>query len=183
MVWCCPPEWRTETVMCWPLLMRATSVTSSRKALAFAHGGGWVVPQGREIGGQCTYPVAVRVVEGTLGAGLGGVVLVFGASEFVQRGVVVGFEVVGDEPVGGVDGEVASPGQVGGVLGALDVGGADAVGVFGLGGDLVGDGERYLHRQRGEAVKDQLGDSGVHACAADVWQTGVRVVIPSRWQA
>ena len=138
------------------------------QALAFAHGSGWIVPQGREIGGQCAYAAAVRVVEGTLGAGLGGVVVVFGGSEFAQRGVVVGFEVVGDESVGGVDSEVASPGQVGGVLGALDVGGADAVGVFGLRGDLVGDGERYFHRQGGEAVQDQFGDSGVYACAADV---------------
>jgi hypothetical protein len=102
------------------------------QALAFADGCGWIVPQGREIGGQCAYAVTVRVVEGTLRVGFGGVVVVFGASEFAQRGVVVGLEVVGDEPVGGVDSEVASPGQVGGVLGALDVGGADTVGVFGL---------------------------------------------------
>ena len=45
-----------------------------------------------------------------------------------QGGVPVGFEGVGDEPVGGVDGEVAAAGQVGVVAGALDVGGAQRVG-------------------------------------------------------
>lgn len=116
------------------------------QAFAFAHGGGRVVPQRWEVGGECADAVAVGIVEGTLGIGLGGVVIVLGAGEFAQRVVVVGFEVLGDEPVGGVDGEVASPGEIGGVLGARDVGGADAVGVFGLGGDLVGDGECYLQR-------------------------------------
>ena len=38
-----------------------------------------------------------------------------------QRGVPVGFEAVGDEAVGGVDGQVAAAGEVGVVLGAFDV--------------------------------------------------------------
>ena len=51
--------------------------------------------------------------------------------ECAQGGVPVGFEGAGDEPVGGVDGEVAAAGQVGVVLGALDVGGAQRVGFGG----------------------------------------------------
>jgi hypothetical protein len=43
--------------------------------------------------------------------------------------VPVGLELVGDQPVGGVDREIPAPGGVGGVLSALDAGGADPVGV------------------------------------------------------
>ena len=39
--------------------------------------------------------------------------------ERAQRGVPVGFEGVGDEPVGGAGGQVAAAGQVGVVAGAL----------------------------------------------------------------
>ncbi len=54
-----------------------------------------------------------------------------GVAQGAQRGVPVGFEGVGDEPVGGVDGQVAAAGQVGVVAGALDVGGAQRVGLGG----------------------------------------------------
>jgi hypothetical protein len=40
-----------------------------------------------------------------------------------RRGVPVGFAGVGDEPVNGVDGQVAAAGQVGMVAGALNDGG------------------------------------------------------------
>ena len=66
---------------------------------------------------------------GVLLAGL--VVGVLGVVERAQGGVPVGFEGAGDEPVGGVDGQVAAAGQVGVVLGALDVGGAQRVGLGG----------------------------------------------------
>ena len=56
------------------------------------------------------------------GGGLGGSAVVFaGVGQGAQRGVPVGFQGVGDEPVGGVDGQVAAAGGVGGVLGALHV--------------------------------------------------------------
>jgi hypothetical protein len=57
-----------------------------------------------------------------LGAGLvvGGLRVV----ERAQGGVPVRFEGAGDEPVGGVDGQVAAAGQVGVVAGALGVGAA-----------------------------------------------------------
>jgi hypothetical protein len=83
---------------------------------------------------------------GVLAAGL-----VAGSLRVVERsqgGVPVGFEGAGDEPVGGVDGQVAAAGQVSEVAGAFDVGGAQGVGLGGpvleLGGDLEGglDGER-----------------------------------------
>ena len=75
---------------------------------------------------------------GFLGVGeLGGVLaagLFIGFLRVVERargGVPVGFEGAGDQPVGGVDGGVAAAGQVGVVLGALDVGGAQRVGIGG----------------------------------------------------
>ena len=55
----------------------------------------------------------------------------FRVVERAERGVPGGFEGAGDEPVGGVDGEVAAAGQVGVVAGALDVGGAQRVGLGG----------------------------------------------------
>ena len=97
-------------------------------ALAFAGGGGGVVPDRGQVGDQLADP-------GFLGVGeLPGVVLagllagVLGLAEGAQGGVPAGFEGVGDEPVGGVDGEVAAAGQVGVVAGALDVGGAQRAG-------------------------------------------------------
>ena len=54
------------------------------------------------------------------------------------------------------------------MLGALDVGGAQGVGVPGLGGELVGDGERDLQGQRGEGGQQQAGDGGVHGGAGQV---------------
>jgi hypothetical protein len=47
-----------------------------------------------------------------------------GLVEGVEGGVPVGFEGLGDESVGGVDGEVAGSGGFGVVAGAFDVGGA-----------------------------------------------------------
>ena len=54
-----------------------------------------------------------------------------GVVERAQRGVPAGFEGAGDEPVGGVDGQVAAAGQVGEVLSSLDMGGAERVGLLG----------------------------------------------------
>ena len=66
-----------------------------------------------------------------------------------QRVVPVGFEGVGDEPVVGVDGEVAAAGQVGVVAGAFDVGGAQRVGFGGAGVQFGLDGEGDLERRAG----------------------------------
>ena len=86
------------------------------------------------------------------------VVGVLCVGEGAQRGVPVGFEGVGDEPVGGVDGEVAAAGQVGVVAGALDVRGAQRVGLGGAVLEFGGDGEGGLDGQRGEGVDEQLPD-------------------------
>ena len=100
-------------------------------ALAFVHGGGGVVPEGGQVGGELGDPVFLGAGEcaGVLLAGL--VVGGLGVVQFPQRGVPVCFEGVGDEPVGGVDGQVAAAGQVGVVAGAFDVGGAQRVGFGG----------------------------------------------------
>ena len=81
-----------------------------------------------------------------------------GVGEFAQFGVPVGFQCVSDEAVGGVDGQVASAGQLGVVVCALHVGGADTVGVGGLRGDLVGDGQGDVDGQRGQGLQNEIGD-------------------------
>src|SRR6266581_3395418 len=137
------------------------------QALAFAHRGCRVRPQGGQVGGERADLVALRGVGD--GGGLGGSAVVFaGVGQGAQRGVPVGFQGVGDEPVGGVDGQVAAAGGVGGVLGALHVKLPEMIGVLGLGSQLVGDGEGDLDGCGGEGVQDQAGDSGVDAVTGDV---------------
>ena len=116
-------------------------------------------------------------------AGVGGaLVLVAGVGEFAQLVVPVGFELIGDEPVGRVHGEVASAGCLSRVLGALDAHLPDPVGIGGALLELGGDGERGLDRQRGEMFEHERGDRLVDAGAADRlawWGAGA---IPSREQ-
>ena len=124
-------------------------------ALAFSHRGGGVVPDAGQVGDQLGDPVLLGRGEssGVLLAGL-----VVGGLRVVERaegGVPVGFEGAGDEPVGGVDGQVAAAGQVGVVAGALDVGGAQRVGVGGALPEFGGDLEGGLGGQRGERVDQQ----------------------------
>ena len=108
---------------------------------------------------------AVGELPGVLLAGfvVGGLRVVEGA----QGGVPVGFEGAGDEPVGGVDREVAAAGQVGVVAGALDVGGAQRVGVGGSLPEFGGDLEGGLDGQRGEGVDEQRADVLVEGVAGD----------------
>ena len=82
--------------------------------------GGAVGPQRGEVGGERADPGFVLLAERRRG-GAGALVVVVGALDGPQRVVPVGFEGVGDEPVVGVDGEVASAGEVGALVGALDV--------------------------------------------------------------
>ena len=167
-------------VWCWPAGRRTCAVMVSRgagdgdvgeqqpgDALAFAGGGGGVVPDRGQVGGQLADPGFLRVGElpGVVLAGLVVGVLCF--AEGAQRGVPVGFEGVGDEPVGGVDGEVAAAGQVGVVAGALDVGGAQGVGLGGAVLEFGGDGEGGFDGQRGEGVDEQLPDLLVESGAGD----------------
>src|SRR5207344_3628237 len=90
-----------------------------------------------------------------------------GVVEGAQGGVPVGFEGFGDEPVGGVDGEVAAAGQVGVVAGALDVRGAQGVGLVRPVLQFGADGEGGLDGQRGEGVDEQLPDPVVQSGAGD----------------
>jgi hypothetical protein len=110
-------------------------------ALALAGGGGGVVPDRGQVGGQLADPGLLGVGElpGVVLAGLLGCVP--GLGEGAQRGVPVGFEGVGDEPVSGVNGQVAVAGQVGEVAGALDVRGAQCFGLVGAVLELGLDGE------------------------------------------
>ena len=90
-----------------------------------------------------------------------------GVVEGAQRGVPVGFEGAGDEPVGGVDGQVTAAGQVGVVAGALDVRGAQRAGVGGSLLELGGDLEGGLDGQRRERVDQQLADALVEGVTGD----------------
>src|ERR1700676_2317834 len=103
-------------------------------AFALPRRGGGVVPDRGQVGDQLTDAGALGV--GELAGGLLACLFVgvLGVVEVAQGCVPVGFEAVGDEPVGGVDGQVAAPGEVGVVAGAFDVGGAHPVRV---GGALV----------------------------------------------
>ena len=82
-------------------------------ALAFPGRGGGVVPERGQVADQLVDPVLLGV--GDLpDLGLAGFVMEFlGLAEGAQRGVPVSFEGVGNQPVGGVDGQVAAAGQVG----------------------------------------------------------------------
>src|SRR5207247_7439886 len=129
--------------------------------------GGGVVPDRGQVGDQLADPGFLRVGElpGVVLAGL--VVGVLGLAQGAERGVPVGFEGVGDEPVGGVDGEVAAAGQVGEVAGALDVRGAQRVGVGGSLPEFGGDLEGGLDGQRGEGADQQLAGVLVEGVAGD----------------
>src|SRR5258706_465815 len=98
----------------------------------------------------------------------GAVVVGLGVGELTELVVPVGFQGFGDQPVGGVDGQVTAAGGVGGVLGALDVGGADLVGLGGGGVQLVRDGERDLEGEWGERFQGQISDRRVDGVALHV---------------
>jgi hypothetical protein len=133
---------------------------------AFSLGGGGVGPQSREVGGQGADLGLLLVVEG--GVGLHGpVVGVLGVAELAQRVVPVGFEAVSDEPVVGIDRQVAAPGGLGAVAGPFDVGGTEPVGLGGAAGELVLDAQGDLERERGEGVEHERGDGGVDTGAGD----------------
>ena len=90
-----------------------------------------------------------------------------GRLQLAEGVVPVGFEAVGDEPVVGVDGEVAAAGQVGVVAGAFDVAAAQRVGFVGAGFEFGLHGEGDLEGERGDGVEQQLADGGVDAGAGD----------------
>ena len=107
-----------------------------------------------------------------------------GGLQRAQGVVPVGFEGVGDEPVVGVDGEVAAAGEVGVVAGAFDVGAAQLVGFVGAGFELGLDGEGDLERERGDGVEQQLADRVVDAVwPGIVWQRGAWrwMFSPTHW--
>jgi len=136
-------------------------------ALAFAYRGGGVVPDAGQVGDQLGDPVLLGRGESSdvllAGFAVGGLRVV----ERAQGGVPVGFEGAGDEPVAWVDGEVAAAGQVGVVAGALDVGGAQRVGVGGAVLEFGRDGQGRFGGQRGELADQELADLLVQGVAGD----------------
>ena len=125
-------------------------------AFAFPLRGVGIRPEGGEIGCQGTDSGLLFAGEGGGRGGAGVVVVVTGGLQCAQRVVPVGFEAVGDEPVVGVDGEVAAAGEVRVVAGAFDLVAAQRVSFGGAGFDLGPDGEGDLDRERGKGVAAPL---------------------------
>ena len=129
---CWPPARRTCAVMVSLVRVTVTSVSSSRAMRLRSRIG---VAGSFQMPGRSVTSWRIRAFWASVSwpgcCSAGFVVGGLGVVEGAQGGVPVGFEGVGDEPVGGVDGEVAAAGQVGVVAGALDVGGAQRVGFGG----------------------------------------------------
>ena len=90
-----------------------------------------VGPEGWEICCQRTDSVLQFVAEDGRGGSAGALVVLAGGVQGAERVVPVGFQAVGDQPVVGVDGQVAATGQVGAVAGAFDVSAAQCIGFGG----------------------------------------------------
>jgi hypothetical protein len=114
----------------------------------------------------------VLVVEDGPGSCGGPFVVVAGVLQWAQGVVPVGFEAVGNEPVVGVDGEVAAAGEVGAVTGPLHVGASQGVGLVAAGFELGLHGEGDLERERGDGVEQELTDGGVDGGAGDALAAG-----------
>ena len=145
-----------------------TSVSSSRAMRLRSRAG---VAGSFQIAGRSVTSCWIRVFWASVSCpalfAAGVVVCVLGLAQGAKRGVPVGFEGVGDEAVGGIDGEVAAAGQVGVVAGALDVRGAQGVGLVRPVLQFGADGEGGLDGQRGEGVDEQLPDPVVQSGAGD----------------
>src|SRR5260370_62771 len=164
-------RWSWLGIWWWVVSLATRAPAQGGQWRALARGGAGVVPQGGQVLGERADLVALLLAGG--GGGGGGLaVVVAGGGQGAQGGVPAGFQGVGDEPVGGVDGEVAVPGGAGGLFGALDVGAAELVCAFGLGGQLVADGEGDLDGRRGECGQDQVADGGVDDVAGQVLADG-----------
>ena len=144
-------------------------------ALALALGGGWVGPQGGEVGGEAADAGLVLVAERG-GCGGGPLVVVLGGLQLAQSVVPVGFEAVGHEPVVGVHGQVAAAGELGAVAGAFDVAAPQGIGFLGAGFEFGLHGERDFEGEGGDGVQQELADGGVDAGAGDgltAWPAGL----------
>jgi hypothetical protein len=124
-----------------------------------------VRPDGGEVGGQGEEALARRGVDGQLIGGTLTLVFLLRQAEGAQFGVPVGLEGIGDESMGGVHLQVAMLGQVGLVLGPLDLTVAPAVGLGQAVGDLLLDGEGQLHGHRRDRLNEQLADGGIEVGA------------------
>jgi hypothetical protein len=103
-------------------------------------------------------------------------VILAGGLQGAQRVVPIGFEAVGDEPVVGVDGQVAAAGEVGAVASAFDGLPAQRVGLGGAGFQFGLHGQGDLERERGEGVEQQAGRGVIDDCAGDGLAAGRAVL-------
>ena len=174
-LWVWPPRRRTcrwmRSVLC-----RVTSSTSRRTMRLRSRWGccGLDHSAGKSVASERIW-CFMFVGEGGRGGGAGAFVVLAGGLQGAQRVVPVGFEAVGDEPVVGVDGQVAATGQVGAVAGAFDVLAAQCVGFGGAGVELGLHGQGDLERVRGEGVEQQCPTAASTPPPGTVWQRARRL--------
>ena len=99
-----------------------------------------------------------------------------GVGQLLQRGVPLGFQAAGDQPVVRVDGPVAALGPAGLVAGLLDLsaplGERGVVAVL----ELLGGGQAGLQRGGLQRGQERVGDGGVDRDAADAQVPGAAAV-------
>jgi hypothetical protein len=87
--------------------------------------------------------------------------------QVAQLCIPVGFQRVGDEPVGGVHLHVALAGAIGLVLCSFDLPVTQAIGLVMTSRYLRLNGERELERQRRDGLDEQLAYRGIDPCSQD----------------
>ncbi len=152
-------------------------------ALAFLLGGGGIGPHGGEVAGEGADAGLVLVGQGGVRCGAGPLVVVLGGIEGAEGIVPVGLQRVGDQPVVGVDGQVAAAGELGVVAGAFDLGAAQLVGLVGAGFQLGLDGERDLQRQGVTVSSSSWPTAASMPAPGIVWQVRPLAWIASARQA
>jgi len=123
---------------------------------SFALRGRRVAPEAGEVDGQGQdLRSFVLIEEQALGLVLA-VVLLLGGTQGAQFCVPVGFQGISDEPVVGVDAQVAALGQLCLVASAFDLLPAQTVGFLGASLELFLDGERHLQGQRTDRLDQEV---------------------------
>ncbi|MCN0152516.1 hypothetical protein [Salinispora arenicola] len=86
------------------------------------------MPEPVHVSGEVGQFLPQRLVDG-FGLATGAFDVLAGSGDLAQGRVPVRFQAVGDQTVVGIDREIAAFGQIGAVLGALEVGGTQPVGL------------------------------------------------------
>ena len=139
----------------------------AQQLLAVLVGGGRRRPHPVEVVAEGEDGLLLLRREGFRARGLSAGEFGLGVGQLLQRGVPLGFQAAGDQPVVGVDGPVAALGSAGPVAGLFDL--AAPLGQRGVVAvlELLGGGQAGLQRGRRERGQERLGDRGVDRGATD----------------